>query len=61
MGKERTKVNPERQRRRYNREFKLEAVRLLEREGEVAHLIAKRLVDHSQLLGALQTESRDFH
>jgi len=33
----------------------------LEREGEVVHLIAKRLVDHSALLGALQTESRDFH
>jgi len=33
----------------------------LEREGEVVHLIAKRLVDHSELLGALQTESRDFH
>ena len=30
MGKERTKVNPDRQRQRYNREFKLEAVRLLE-------------------------------
>jgi hypothetical protein len=29
MGKERTKVNPDRQRQRYNREFKLEAVRLL--------------------------------
>ena len=27
MGKERTKVNPDRQRQRYNREFKLEAVR----------------------------------
>jgi error-prone DNA polymerase len=33
----------------------------LEREGEVVHLIAKRLVDHSALLGALQAESRDFH
>ncbi|HSE00215.1 MAG TPA: error-prone DNA polymerase [Burkholderiales bacterium] len=33
----------------------------LEREGEVVHLIAKRLVDHSELLGALQTSSRDFH
>jgi transposase len=29
MGKERTKVNADRQRPRYNREFKLEAVRLL--------------------------------
>ena len=33
----------------------------LEREGEVVHLIAKRLVDHSELLGALETSSRDFH
>jgi error-prone DNA polymerase len=33
----------------------------LEREGEVVHLIAKRLVDHSELLGNLQTSSRDFH
>ena len=30
MGKERTKVNAERQRQRFSREFKLEAVRLLE-------------------------------
>jgi error-prone DNA polymerase len=33
----------------------------LEREGGVVHLIAKRLVDHSELLGALETSSRDFH
>jgi error-prone DNA polymerase len=33
----------------------------LEREGEVVHLIANRLVDHSALLGKLQTSSRDFH
>ncbi|MEP6880163.1 MAG: OB-fold nucleic acid binding domain-containing protein, partial [Nitrosospira sp.] len=30
-------------------------------EGEVKHLIAKRLVDHSHLLGRLRVESRDFH
>lgn len=30
-------------------------------EGEVKHLIAKRLVDHSHLLGGLRVESRDFH
>ena len=30
MGKERTKVNLDRQRQSYNRAFKLEAVRLLE-------------------------------
>ena len=33
----------------------------LEREGEVMHLIAKRLIDHSDLIGLLKVESRDFH
>jgi error-prone DNA polymerase len=33
----------------------------LQREGDVVHLVAKRLVDHSGLLGALATRSRDFH
>ncbi len=32
----------------------------LEREGDVAHLIARRLVDDSRLLGQLTTPSRDF-
>ena len=31
------------------------------REGEVIHLIARRLVDRSPLLGALAPRSRDFH
>jgi len=34
---------------------------VLERQGEVVHLIARRLVDHSVLLGKLATASRDFH
>ena len=34
---------------------------IVQREGEVVHLIAKRLVDHSDLLGQLPTSSRDFH
>ena len=34
---------------------------VLEREGEVMHLIARRLSDHSGLLGRLATQSRDFH
>ncbi|HEY6242058.1 MAG TPA: error-prone DNA polymerase [Burkholderiales bacterium] len=34
---------------------------VLEREGEVMHLVAKRLSDHSVLLGRLATPSRDFH
>jgi error-prone DNA polymerase len=33
----------------------------VEREGEVVHLVAARLADHSALLGSLATESRDFH
>ena len=32
----------------------------LERQGEVAHLVAHRLVDDSRLLGELETGSRDF-
>jgi error-prone DNA polymerase len=31
-----------------------------QREGEVRHLVAKRLVDMSHLLGKLDTRSRDF-
>ena len=34
---------------------------VLEREGEVVHLVARRLVDHTALLGRLPTSSRDFH
>jgi error-prone DNA polymerase len=34
---------------------------VLQREGEVVHLVAKRLVDHTPLLGRLSTSSRDFH
>ena len=29
--------------------------------GQVTHLIARRVVDHTALLGQLQTHSRDFH
>ena len=35
MGKRNDKVNPQRRRVRFNKEFKLEAVRLLERGGSV--------------------------
>ena len=34
---------------------------VLERDGDVAHLIAGKLVDLSHLLGRLLTHSRDFH
>ena len=33
---------------------------IVERKGEVIHIIAKRLIDHSRLLGNLVIESRDF-
>jgi error-prone DNA polymerase len=34
---------------------------VLERDGEVVHLVARRLVDYSALLGPLAAASRDFH
>ena len=33
----------------------------VEREGEVVHVVAGKLVDLTPMLGALQTRSRDFH
>jgi error-prone DNA polymerase len=33
----------------------------LEKQGEVVHIIAGRLEDHSRLLGRLAVVSRDFH
>ena len=33
----------------------------IEREGEVVHVLAGRLVDLTPMLGALPTRSRDFH
>jgi error-prone DNA polymerase len=33
----------------------------LERDGDVVHLVARRLTDHSALLGPLEAASRDFH
>ena len=32
----------------------------VEKEGDVVHLVAARLVDHTRLLGHLETRSRDF-
>jgi error-prone DNA polymerase len=34
---------------------------VLQKEGDVVHLVAHRLVDHSRLLGGLTLHSRDFH
>ena len=33
----------------------------IRRQGQVVHLLASRVVDHSQLLGNLAAHSRDFH
>ena len=33
----------------------------IQREGEVVHLVARRLTDHSRLLGRLAARSRDFN
>jgi error-prone DNA polymerase len=34
---------------------------IVERAGDVVHVVAKRLIDSSALLGRLETASRDFH
>jgi error-prone DNA polymerase len=33
----------------------------MQKEGEVVHLVAHRLTDHTGLLGKLATVSRNFH
>jgi len=50
----------ERQRLTMLRARLLGVVGQVQREGEVLHLIAKRLLDYSALLGRLPTRSRDF-
>ena len=39
----------------------LQADGYVQREGQVVHILAKRLYDRSQLLHGLQQPSRDFH
>jgi error-prone DNA polymerase len=34
---------------------------VVERDGDVVHVVARRLSDHSALLGPLAAQSRDFH
>ena len=51
----------ERQRREVLGARLLGVLGVVQREGEVVHLLAQRLVDHSELLGRLPTSSRDFH
>lgn len=58
MGKERSKVNPDRKRRRFNREFKLEAVRLLELGQKPATQLALELGIRRNVLYKWQ---RDLH
>ena len=58
MGKERTKVNADRQRQRFNREFKLEAVRLLELGQKPAAQLALELGIRRNLLYKWQRDLR---
>jgi error-prone DNA polymerase len=51
----------ERQRRALVGARLLKVTGTLERDGEVMHVIASRLMDRSRLLGRLVTHSRDFH
>ncbi|HEX8964576.1 MAG TPA: error-prone DNA polymerase [Rhodocyclaceae bacterium] len=50
----------ERQRRELLGARLLGVLGVLSREGEVVHIVAKRLMDHTELLGQLPTVSRDF-
>ena len=56
MGKERSKVNPDRQRQRFNKEFKLEAVRLLELGQKPGTQLALELGIRRNLLYKWQKE-----
>jgi error-prone DNA polymerase len=51
----------EEQRRPFLEAQLLEVHGELQRQGEVMHVIAGRLVDRSRLLGALRTRARNFH
>lgn len=51
----------EEQRRPFLEAQLLEVHGELQRQGEVMHVIAERLIDKSPLLGALRTQARNFH
>ena len=51
----------ERQRRELLGSKLLAVEGVIQKEGDVVHLVAHRLVDHTPLLGKLATVSRDFH
>jgi error-prone DNA polymerase len=51
----------EEQRRPFLEAQLLEVHGELQRQGEVMHVIAERLIDKTRLLGALKTQARNFH
>ena len=51
----------ERQRRELLGSRLLSVEGYIQREGDIVHLVARRLYDHSHLLGRLPLVSRDFH
>jgi error-prone DNA polymerase len=51
----------ERQRRELLGSSLLGVEGVMQKEGEVVHLVARRLTDYTALLGGLKVESRDFH
>jgi error-prone DNA polymerase len=51
----------ERQRRELLGSSLLGVEGVMQKEGEVIHLVARRLTDYTALLGRLKVESRDFH
>ena len=51
----------ERQRRALIESRLLEVTGKLQREGDVLHVVVDSMRDRSQLLGNLQTHSRNFH
>ena len=51
----------ERQRRELLGSSLLGVEGVMQKEGAVVHLVARRLTDYTRLLGRLKTESRDFH
>jgi error-prone DNA polymerase len=51
----------EQQRRALLRSTLLQVSGTVQRQGDVLHIIAKRLIDRSRLLGSLSVQSRDFH
>jgi error-prone DNA polymerase len=51
----------EQQRRALLRSMLLQVSGTVQREGDVLHVVARRLIDRSRLLGSLSVQARDFH